>query len=102
MVHLTIWYRLQQIRSAKAGGCNDWFVPSISEIEKLRKAVESRTVSRGKIAGRSYKTSVFNHTWLCSSSEAFDETVWTWSHYSQYWFSDTKYDEASVLLIRAF
>lgn len=98
----TIWYRLQQIRSAKAGGCNDWFVPSISEIEKLRKAVESRAVSGGKIAGRSYKTSVFNHTWLYSSSEAFDETVWTWNHYSQRWFSDTKYDECSVFFIRAF
>lgn len=100
--HPTIWYRLQQIRSAKAGGCNDWFVPSISEMEKLRKAVESRAVSGGKIAGRSYKTSVFNHMWLCSSSETFDETVWTWNHYSQYWFNDTKYDECSVFFIRAF
>lgn len=100
--HPTIWYRLQQIRSAKAGGCNDWFVPSISEMEKLRKAVESRAVSGGKIAGRSYRTSVFNHMWLCSSSEAFDETVWTWNHYSQYWFNDTKYDECSVFFIRAF
>lgn len=98
----TIWYRLQQVRGAKAGGCNDWFVPSICEIEKLRKAVESRAVSGGKIAGRSYRTSVFNHTWLYSSSEAFDETVWTWSHYSQHWFSDTKYSECSVLFIRAF
>ena len=98
----TIWYRLQQIRDAKAGGCSDWFVPSIYEMEKLRKAVESRAVSGGKIAGRSYRTSVFNHTWLYSSSEAFDETVWTWSHYSQHWFSDIKYDEASVLFIRAF
>ena len=98
----TIWYRLQQVRSAKAGGCSDWFVPSISEIEKLRKAVESRAVSGGKIAGRSYKTSVFNHTCLHSSSEAFDETVWTWSHYCQYWFSDSKHDEASVFFIRAF
>ena len=98
----TIWYRLQQVRGAKAGGCNDWFVPSICEIEKLRKAVESRAVSGGKIAGRSYRTSVFNHTWLYSSSEAFDETVWTWSHYSQHWFSDTKCSECSVLFIRAF
>ena len=98
----TIWYRLQQVRGAKAGGCNDWFVPSICEIEKLRKAVESRAVSGGKIAGRSYRTSVFNHTWLYSSSEAFDETVWTWSLYSQYWFSGSKSDEASVFFIRAF
>lgn len=38
-----------KIRSAKAGGCNDWFVPSVSEIEKLRKAVESRAVSGEKL-----------------------------------------------------
>ena len=35
-------------------------------------------------------------------SEAFDETVWTWSYYSQHWFSYIKYDEASVFFIRAF
>lgn len=98
----TIWYRLQQVRNAKAGGCSDWFVPSISEIEKLRKAVLSRSVTGGKIAGRSYQTSVFDRTWLHSSSEAFDETVWTWSLYSQYWFSGSKSDEASVFFIRAF
>ena len=98
----TIWYRLQQVRNAKAGGCSDWFVPSISEIEKLRKAVLSKSVTGGKIAGRSYQTSVFDRTWLHSSSEAFDETVWVWSHYSQYWFSDDKHDEASVFFIRAF
>ena len=91
-----------KIRSAKAGGCSDWFIPSISEIEKLRKAVLSKSVTGGKIAGRSYQTSVFDRTWLHSSSEAFGETVWTWSHYSQHWLSDTKYDECSVFSIRAF
>ena len=98
----TIWYQLQLMRAAKTGDCNDWFVPSVYEIEKLRKAILSGSVTGGKIAGRSYETSVFNHTWLHSSSEVFDETVWTWNHYSQYWFSDSKNDESSVFFIRAF
>ena len=98
----TIWYQLQQMNDARVGGCDDWFVPSVYEIEKLRKAILSGSVTGGKIAGRSYETSVFSHTWLHSSSEAFDETIWTWSHYSQYWFSDSKSDEASVFFTRAF
>lgn len=35
----TIWYQLQQVRNAKAGNCDDWFVPSKGEIEELRKAI---------------------------------------------------------------
>ena len=35
----TIWYQLQQTRLAKAGGCDDWFIPSQQEIEELRKAI---------------------------------------------------------------
>ena len=41
---LTIWYRLQQARLAKAGGCNDWFIPSRDEAEELRKAIGFQTV----------------------------------------------------------
>ena len=35
----TIWYQLQQVRDAKVGGCDDWFVPSRDEAEELRKAI---------------------------------------------------------------
>ena len=35
----TIWYQLQQVRDAKVGGCDDWFVPSSDEAEELRKAI---------------------------------------------------------------
>ena len=40
----TIWYRLQQTRLAKVGGCDDWFVPSVDEANKLRKAIGFQTV----------------------------------------------------------
>ena len=40
----TIWYQLQQTRLAKAGDCDDWFVPSRSEMEELRKAIGFQVV----------------------------------------------------------
>lgn len=40
----TIWYQLQQTRLAKAGGCDDWFIPSRLEIEELRKAIGFQVV----------------------------------------------------------
>ena len=41
----TIWYRLQQVRNTKVSGCDDWFVPSMNEIEELRKAIGFQVVS---------------------------------------------------------
>ena len=40
----TIWYQLQQVRDAKIGGCDDWFVPSSVEVEELRKAIGFQVV----------------------------------------------------------
>ena len=40
----TIWYQLQQVRDAKVGGCDDWFVPSRYEGEELREAIGFRAV----------------------------------------------------------
>ena len=40
----TIWYQLQQVRNAKVGGCDDWFIPSSSEGEELRKAIGFQSV----------------------------------------------------------
>lgn len=41
----TIWYQLQLTRQAKAGGCDDWFVPSREEIEELRKAIGFQVIT---------------------------------------------------------
>lgn len=41
----TIWYQLQQTRLAKAGGCDDWFVPSGDEIGELRKAIGFQVIT---------------------------------------------------------
>ena len=39
----TIWYKLQQIRNASTGGCDDWFIPSKDEVEALRLAIGCTT-----------------------------------------------------------
>lgn len=98
----TIWYQLQQVRDDKAGGCDDWFVPSVDEFEELRKAVESGSVRGGIIAGSSYNTSVFKNKHLWSSSETSLMSAYAWGREDQYWDGIGKYGLFSVLFARAF
>ena len=99
----TIWYRLQQVRNAKVGGCNDWFVPSTAEVMMLREAIKSGIIMGGMIAGSSYGDSVFNSKWLWSSSENSDQYAWAWGYNYQLWFSDYKSNaDSSVFFARAF
>ena len=98
----TIWYQLQQIRNASTGGCNDWFVPSKDEIEKLRLAVNSGSITEGTIAGSSYEESVFKRKYLWSSSEYTNENTWCWSTHYQDWRAFGKYNDYSVFFARAF
>ncbi len=105
----TIWYQLQQTRLAKAGGCDDWFVPSKIEINLLEEAIESGAISGGTIAGSSYEESVFRNRWLWSSSEASStvgkvssQYAWYWDHIRQLWNVNNKICNNSVFFIRAF
>lgn len=98
----TIWYQLQQIRNAKVGGCDDWFVPSVAEIDKLIRAIESGSITGGTIAGSSYNESIFITKWLWSSSEYNSQRAWYWSDYYQYWFGYDRSKFNSVFFIRAF
>ena len=98
----TIWHRLQQVRSDKETGCDDWFVPSIDELELLRLAVKSGGVTGGIIAGSSYNNSVFNNRWIWSSSEFLSQRAWYWHHANQCWEGGNKGLDFSVLFIRAF
>ena len=43
----TIWSQLQQTRNERAGGCDDWFVPSKGEVEALRLAIKSGNITGG-------------------------------------------------------
>ena len=98
----TIWYQLQQVRNDKAGGCDDWFVPSVDEFEELRKAIESGSVRGGAVAGSSYNTSVFKNKYLWSSSETSLLSAYAWNYNHQFWLSYGKYGNYSVLFARAF
>ena len=98
----TIWYRLQQVRSDKGTGCDDWFVPSIDELELLRLAIKSGSVTGGIIAGSSYNNSVFNNRWIWSSSEFLSQRAWYWHYANQCWDGGNKGLDFSVLFIRAF
>ena len=99
----TIWYKLQQIRDASTGGNNDWFVPSKDEIERLRLAVNSGSITGGTIAGSSYAGSVFKSKYLWSSSEYSSRYAWVWYSNNQDWYSsNSKINNFSVFFARAF
>ena len=98
----TIWFRLQQVRSDKGTGCDDWFVPSIDELELLRLAIKSGSVTGGIVAGSSYNNSVFNNRWIWSSSEFLSQRAWYWHYANQCWDGGNKGLDFSVIFIRAF
>lgn len=99
----TIWYQLQQTRLAKAGGCDDWFIPSRLEIEELRKAIGFQVVTpadnpvilpAGKVTGgviagmadgrAHYRDYSGNNTRTCYPSETkfLNNYIWSSSEYS--------------------
>ena len=98
----TVWHRLQQVRSDKGTGCDDWFVPSIDELELLRLAIKSGSVTGGIVAGSSYNKSIFNNKWLWSSSEFLSQRAWYWHHVHQCWDGGNKGLDSSVIFTRAF
>lgn len=98
----TIWYQLQQVRNAEVGGCDDWFVPSAYEVNELRVAIKSGSITGGKIAGSSYEESVFSKRWLWSSSEYSDKYSWYWGFNNQSWCYGYKNYNNSVFFVRAF
>ena len=97
----TIWYQLQQTRLAKAGGCGDWFIPSKGEIEKLRLAVKSGSITGGAVAGSSYYASAFMER-IWSSSEFNPQCAWGWSYNCQCWSDPYKHSSNFVFFTRAF
>lgn len=102
----TIWYQLQQMNDAKVGGCNDWFIPSIFEIEKLMLAVQEGNITGGTVAGSSYVDSVFATRYIWSSTEAAsyhgDYCVWMWDAGYQCAYISPKNREFAMLIARAF
>ena len=98
----TIWYQLQKMRDDKVGYCDDWFIPSAYEVNELRVAIKSGSITGGIIAGSSYKESAFSKKWLWSSSDYSAKYSWYWGLNSQSWCYNYKYLIHSVFFVRAF
>lgn len=101
----TIWYQLQRARDAKVSGCDDWFVPSKGEIEALRIAIKSGSITGGEIAGASYDESIFSksHGYCFWSSSGYSsQYAWLWYSLSQSWYTSYKASRYSVFFTRAF
>ena len=102
----SIWYQLQQVRDSKAGGCDDWFVPSLEEVDVLKKAAKSRVISGGEVAGSTYEDSALNTKFLWASSECPERPAryaGMWNYIMQHWIYEGKCDYGhAVFFIRAF
>ena len=111
----TIWYQLQLTRQAKAGGCDDWFVPSREEIEELRKAIGFQVITTsdepvilpagkvtgGVIAGKAdgnahYRDRPNSTVRTCypSDTKFLNNYIWSSSEFSSqyawFWYYDTQ------------
>ena len=84
----TIWYKLQQVRNAFSGGCNDWFIPSEYEAMEVRKA--------------GLMESGFKNKYIWSSSENSAQSSWSWYPTNQNWTNFNKTSAYSVFFVRAF
>ena len=93
----TIWYQLQQVRNAKVGGCDDWFIPSRDEAEELRKAIGFQSVpdtagpailSAGRVTGgviagtadgQAHYTTLVDDSYVCypSATKFLDTSMWS-------------------------
>lgn len=89
----TIWYSLQQMNANKIGGCEDWFVPSKAEVEKIRTAVDGE--------GNPI-TTLFSNTYIWSSSEDSAQYAWYWRYNSQVWDGSDKLSSRALVGVRAF
>ena len=98
----TIWYRLQQVRDAKVGGCNDWFIPSRREIEALRKAINLGTVTGGMLAGSEQDESLLLNRYIWSSSAYSAPFSWLWDYRNQRWDYGGRHLGLAVFFTRAF
>ena len=98
----TIWYRLQQVRDAKVGGCDDWFIPSRREIEALREAINLGTVTGGMLAGSEQDESLLLNRYIWSSSAYSAPFSWLWDYRNQRWDYGGKHLGLAVFFTRAF
>lgn len=90
----SIWHYLDIANTTdKPGGCDDWFVPSKDEADKLRLAVDSD--------GNTLVT-WFTNNYIWSSSENNNVAPWYWHYSYQAWSYYYKNDTNGVFWTRSF
>lgn len=72
----TIWNSLNLLNSVEDKGCNDWFVPSKEELERLRLATDR---DGNKL------TTLFSNTSICSSLEYDQGNAVVWLYRDGVW-----------------
>ena len=130
--YATIWYTIKEMRDNLVAGCDDWFVPSESELGKLREAITfirqadadpaptmtAGPVTGGVIAGvadgAEHKRSYNGYTTYYPSNTKFlDSYIWCSNEYSaqnaRLWYTSDqsfddsdKYNRVSLCAVRAF
>lgn len=91
----TIWDFIVEMRALKVGGCDDWFVPSMEEMVKLREFFMANKESDQFV-------DPFDITSLWSSSGRPNYLACYWSCYYQEFGCDNKYGDNTVCGVRAF
>ena len=86
----TVWYQIQQMRTNKVGGCDDWFVGSEYELDALR------------TSGAGSSATWFSGNYIWSSSEYSANFARYWNYNNSYWSSLRKGNYFCVCGVRAF
>lgn len=128
----TIWYKLQQMNDSLSGGCDDWYVPSKLEVEKLREAItfvvlttsdDPVLLPAGPVTGGSIASDIdglvhyvdYSGTRTCypSNTTFLRRTFWSssqssagnanaWKNDRQAWTGNSKSNSAYFFAIRSF
>ena len=86
----TVWYQIQQMRTNKVGGCDDWFVGSEYELDALR------------TSGAGSSATWFSGNYIWSSSEYSANLARFWLYNSSRWTNASKTNINCVCGVRAF
>lgn len=86
----TVWYQIQQMRTNKVGGCDDWFVGSEYELDALR------------TSGAGNSATWFSGNFIWTSSESSADSVRAWHYGGSGWFNLYKRSSSCVCGVRAF
>ena len=93
----TAWYKIKEMRDGEYGGCDDWFLPSKGELEKLKDFMGSHASILTELNISNWF--VDHHIW--TSSEYSSSDAWNWNYNTQAFDYGNKNNNLSVCGVRA-